>query len=119
MPVRYMRRCLTAAQIALPRMRISTVRWTALAAIGVGCRRWITQHGLALNVDGELNGFDAVVPCGLTGKPVGSLRQWINGISMEEVQPLMRAALARRFDLNWCTPGPLQQAFTIADGQQG
>ena len=90
-----------------------------LAAIGVGCRRWITQHGLALNVEGDLNGFDAVVPCGLTGKPVGSLRQWITGISMAEVQPLMRAALARRFGLSWRTPGPLQQAFTIADGQQG
>ena len=38
---------------------------------------------------------------------------------MAEVQPLMRAALARRFDLNWRTPGPLQQAFTIADGKQG
>ncbi|MEX0588823.1 MAG: lipoyl(octanoyl) transferase LipB, partial [Cyanobium sp.] len=36
-----------------------------VAAIGVGARRWISQHGLALNVDGDLSGFEAVVPCGL------------------------------------------------------
>ena len=36
-----------------------------VAAIGVGCRRWITQHGLALNVDCDLTGFKRVTPCGL------------------------------------------------------
>ena len=42
-----------------------------VAAIGVGCRRWITQHGLALNIDCELAGFDQVTPCGLSGRAVG------------------------------------------------
>ncbi len=42
-----------------------------VAAIGVGCRRWITQHGLALNVDCELQGFAEITPCGLVGHPVG------------------------------------------------
>lgn len=90
-----------------------------LAAIGVGCRRWVTQHGLALNVDGDLSGFAAVVPCGLRGKPVGSLRQWIPGISVAEVQPLMRTALMLRFGLRWRQPGPDQQGFAIAEPRQG
>ena len=90
-----------------------------LAAIGVGCRRWVTQHGLALNVDGDLSGFAAVVPCGLSGKPVGSLRQWIPGLSVAEVQPLMRDALMLRFGLRWQQPGPDQQGFAIAEPRQG
>ena len=90
-----------------------------LAAIGVGCRRWITQHGLALNVDGDLSGFAAVVPCGLKGKPVGRLSDWIPGITVAEVQPLVREALAHRFALHWQSPGPEQQWLAIAEDQKG
>ena len=37
-----------------------------------GCRRWVTQHGLALNVSCDLAGFEAITPCGLQ-LPVGRL----------------------------------------------
>ena len=36
-----------------------------IASIGVGVRGWVTLHGFALNVDLDLAGFDAIVPCGL------------------------------------------------------
>ncbi|MEZ4278180.1 MAG: lipoyl(octanoyl) transferase LipB [Myxococcota bacterium] len=36
-----------------------------IASIGIGLRRWVTWHGFALNVDLDLSGFDAIVPCGL------------------------------------------------------
>jgi len=41
-----------------------------VAAIGVGARRWISQHGLALNVNCPMEGFEAIVPCGLADRPV-------------------------------------------------
>ena len=72
-----------------------------VAAIGVGCRRWITQHGLALNVNCDLEGFGSVVPCGLEGRPVGRLCDWIPGLELMTVQGLMRDALAARFGLIW------------------
>ena len=72
-----------------------------VAAIGVGCRRWITQHGLALNVTCDLEGFESVVPCGLKGRAVGRLCDWIPDLEIESVQPLLRDALAARFDLVW------------------
>jgi lipoyl(octanoyl) transferase len=75
-----------------------------VAAIGVGCRRWITQHGLALNVNCDLDGFEAVVPCGLSGRPVGRLSDWLPGLTVEEVQPLLGQALAARFGLEWLSP---------------
>ena len=72
-----------------------------VAAIGVGCRRWITQHGLALNVDCSMQGFERVTPCGLTGRAVGRLADWLPGLTSAEVQPLLRQALAHRFGLVW------------------
>ena len=72
-----------------------------VAAIGVGCRRWITQHGLALNVSCDLAGFDQVTPCGLKGRAVGRLSDWLPGLDPAEVQLVLRDAIAARFDLAW------------------
>jgi lipoyl(octanoyl) transferase len=77
-----------------------------LAAIGVGARRWISQHGLALNVNGSLEGFQAIVPCGLAGRPVGRLVDWRPSLTPEQVAPLLLAAFARRFGLTLRPPGP-------------
>ena len=79
-----------------------------VAAIGVGCRRWITQHGLALNVTCDLEGFNAVVPCGLVGRSVGRLSDWIPDVSFEEVQVLTRDAVASRFGLQWLQADSIQ-----------
>jgi lipoyl(octanoyl) transferase len=77
-----------------------------LAAIGVGARRWISQHGLALNVNGSLEGFGAIVPCGLADRAVGRLVDWRPGLTPEQVAPLLLAAFARRFGLTLRPPGP-------------
>jgi lipoyl(octanoyl) transferase len=44
-----------------------------LASIGVGVRKWVTMHGLALNVASDLSGFQNITPCGLTGVQMTSL----------------------------------------------
>jgi len=70
-----------------------------LAAIGVGARRWISQHGLALNVSCDLAGFAAIVPCGISDRPVGRLADWIPGLTTTQVRPLLLKAFAQRFGL--------------------
>ena len=46
-----------------------------VAAIGVRVRRWITLHGLAINLDPNMGHFNLIVPCGLTGRSVVSIAQ--------------------------------------------
>lgn len=46
-----------------------------IAAMGVRVRRWVTLHGLALNVTTNLAHFDLIVPCGLAGRTVTSLHE--------------------------------------------
>ena len=72
-----------------------------VAAIGVSCRRWITQHGLALNVDCDLEGFADITPCGLVGHQVARLCDWLPGLTVSDVQPLLRQSLSARFHLAW------------------
>jgi lipoate-protein ligase B len=50
------------------------VNHAKVAAIGVGARRWVTFHGLALNVDPNMKHFAQIVPCGIADKPITSLR---------------------------------------------
>jgi lipoyl(octanoyl) transferase len=44
-----------------------------IAAMGVRIRRWVSMHGLALNVSCDLDHFNLIVPCGLAGRGVTSL----------------------------------------------
>lgn len=46
-----------------------------IAAIGIRVSRWVAHHGFALNVDPDLSAFDLIVPCGLTGRRVTSMRR--------------------------------------------
>lgn len=46
-----------------------------IASIGVGVRQWITMHGFALNVSGDLSAFDQIVPCGITDVRMTSIEK--------------------------------------------
>jgi len=75
-----------------------------VAAIGVGAKRWISQHGLALNVSCALDTFSAIVPCGLADRPVGRLADWLPGLSAGAVRPLLSRSFAREFGLGLRPP---------------
>ena len=64
-----------------------------IAAIGVRLRRWVSYHGLAINLDPDLAHFDGIVPCGVAGHGVTSLVD----LGLPVAMPDLDAALARRF----------------------
>ena len=70
-----------------------------VAAIGIQAKRWITTHGLALNICPDLRGFDAIVPCGLSQESVGSLAQFCPHITYDDVQRQFIKTFAQTFHL--------------------
>jgi lipoyl(octanoyl) transferase len=68
-----------------------------IAAIGVRVSRWVTFHGIAINVAPDLGHFDGIVPCGITDQGVTSLEDLGQIVSMPEVDMALRAAFERRF----------------------
>jgi len=70
-----------------------------IAAIGVAVSRWVTYHGLALNVGADLQGFDAIVPCGIRGSAVTSLaRRLGREVPMAQVKGMLVDALGGALD---------------------
>jgi lipoyl(octanoyl) transferase len=68
-----------------------------IAAIGVRVSKWVTTHGIALNVAPDLRHFDGIVPCGIADRGVTSLEDLGQIASMPEVDMALRAAFGRRF----------------------
>lgn len=65
-----------------------------IAAIGIRIRRWVSFHGLSINVAPDLSHFSGIVPCGITEHGVTSLADLGVDVTMAEVD----AVLARNFE---------------------
>ena len=50
-----------------------------VAAIGIRARRWVTYHGLALNICPDLGHYSHIIPCGIADKPVTSVSRLLEG----------------------------------------
>jgi lipoyl(octanoyl) transferase len=68
-----------------------------IAAIGIRLRRWVSLHGIALNVEPELEHFSGIVPCGVARHGVTSLADLGHIVSMPEVDMALEATFTRLF----------------------
>lgn len=68
-----------------------------IAAIGVRIRKWVTFHGISINVDPALEHFSGIVPCGISQHGVTSLADLGHVVSMEEVDMALRASFEEVF----------------------
>jgi lipoyl(octanoyl) transferase len=86
-------------------------RENKIAAIGVRVRHWVSYHGVALNVDPELDHFRGIVPCGVTEHGVTSLARLGVTASMPEIDIALRATFDEVFGTAAaCAPPTLSRA---------
>jgi lipoyl(octanoyl) transferase len=68
-----------------------------IAAIGIRVRRWVTFHGISLNVEPDLSHFSGIVPCGVRQHGVTSLVDLGIPVTMPEVDSVLRAEFEKVF----------------------
>jgi len=71
-----------------------------ICAMGVKTSRWVTMHGLALNVNTDLTYFNNIVPCGISDKAVTSMQKELNSsLDFQAVKDVLRSKLASLFEM--------------------
>jgi lipoate-protein ligase B len=89
-----------------------------LAAIGVKVSRWITMHGVAINVNSDLSYFDRIVPCGISGRGVTSVERMLSRrVALNEFSKLFVNSFGRVFG---CSPAfiSLEDLLDLMGGEQ-
>ena len=78
-----------------------TPRARKICAMGVKCSRWITMHGIALNVSPDLGYFGKIVPCGIQDKAVTSMAKELGReVSNTEVQKVLLREMSAVFNFS-------------------
>ena len=72
-------------------------RLDKIGAIGVRISRWVTWHGVAVNLDPDLAAFDAIIPCGVRDSGVTSLHELGIAADMTALDTALREAFAGAF----------------------
>ncbi|MHA7885076.1 lipoyl(octanoyl) transferase LipB [Nitratireductor rhodophyticola] len=68
-----------------------------IAAIGIRLRRWVSFHGISINVEPDLAHFGGIVPCGISGYGVTSLVDLGLPVTMKDLDLALKAAFAEVF----------------------
>jgi lipoyl(octanoyl) transferase len=68
-----------------------------IAAIGVKLRRWVSFHGISLNVEPDLSHFEGIVPCGIREHGVTSLVDLGRPVTMDDADAALKASFRRVF----------------------
>jgi lipoyl(octanoyl) transferase len=75
-----------------------------ICAMGVRTSHWVTMHGIAFNINPDLNYFSLIIPCGITDKAVTSMAKELKTIpNMEEIKARLKIHLAKVFEIEQMT----------------
>jgi len=74
-----------------------SLREDKIAAIGVKLRRWVSFHGISINVEPDLSHFSGIVPCGIRDHGVTSLVDLGLPVTMADLDAALLAEFPRHF----------------------
>ena len=80
-----------------PALPDGTPREDKIAAIGIRVRRWVTFHGIAINVEPELSHYDGIIPCGVLGHGITSLVDLGLPVTMEDLDVVLKQEFQKLF----------------------
>lgn len=83
-----------------PPLPDGTPREDKIAAIGIKLRRWISFHGISINLEPDLSHYDGIVPCGISGHGVTSLVDLGLPVTMADLDSALKATFPVRFGLD-------------------
>ncbi len=104
-----------------PRNTGAWVDGRKIGSVGIACRRWVTWHGLALNVAVALDWFRSIEPCGFDPSVMTSLQEHVPSTFIDDPHALalpLAAALAHTLELPWTgevqheVPAPVRARLT-------
>ena len=80
-----------------PRLTNGSAREDKIAAIGIRLRKWVSFHGVSINIEPDLDHFSGIVPCGIAEHGVTSLVDLGHPISMDEFDSVLRREFEKLF----------------------
>ena len=80
-----------------PALPDGSMREDKIAAIGVKLRKWVSYHGIAINVEPDLTHYAGIVPCGISGHGVTSLVDLGLPVTMADLDNALRARFTEQF----------------------
>lgn len=81
---------------------VGTENERKICAMGVKSSRWVTMHGIALNINTDLSYFNHIVPCGIVDKSVTSMEKELGEkVDISKVQKALQENMANLFDFDY------------------
>lgn len=80
-----------------PALADGTPREDKIAAIGIRVRKWVTFHGISINVEPELSHYEGIIPCGVEGHGITSLVDLGLPVTMEDLDIVLKQEFEKLF----------------------
>ena len=83
-----------------PRLADGSMRDDKIAALGIRLRKWVSFHGLSINVEPDLSHYEGIVPCGIEGHGVTSLVDLGLPVAIEDVDLALKRTFTEIFEVS-------------------